>query len=104
MRLLNKIIYEFENSKEVKRYKELISYINKNTNIKNKYKELLKIQKELVNLNYYKKDSNNKKEEYINKYNELLNEPFFEELLELRDNINETLKMIKEIIEGELEI
>lgn len=81
------LVNEFSNLEFVKRYKEL---------------------KKILNTDEYKKKIDAAKLAKRKNDNEMLEEiyktPFIEEYLDLQDEVNNTLKMIKNIIEGELEI
>ena len=88
---LNKITELLINSNEVKRYFRLEKVINDNPKIRDEYQKILKIQRESVRKNIFSG--------YNSIIDEFKNGVLIGEYLELIEDINNDLLMIKSIIE-----
>ena len=99
------LINYFNSLPEVKRIKELESYIDTNMDIKNTFNELKDIQKKLVNAKEFNQINqyNEYKKEYDNKYNLLLSYPFMEEYIELLDYVNNLLVNLTHELEYQID-
>ena len=104
MKTNEKIIDYFNNKEEVKRIKELESYIDNNQEIKEKYQELLDLQKKIVS----SKEYNQKKQyemylmEYNNKKEEFLNLPFVWEYIECLNTVSDEVFLFKDLLEDKI--
>lgn len=89
----------------VKRYKELEEIVDRNDNINKTFKELLEVQKKLVQAEQNKTLEIQKySKEYQNKYDELTSFYVINEYLDLLELINNDLQLITSIIEDEINI
>jgi len=102
---LNELIKSITDSKTVKRFKELEKIVDHNEKLQNEFKLLLDLQKILVQKEFAN-DSLTKKanEEYEIQKQKVLQHLVVEEYLELLDEINEDLALIKSIIEQEINV
>lgn len=99
---LQSLLTSLNENKNIIRFKELELAIKTNETLNNQYKELIIVQKKVVNNEHYNLKNQDLKTEYINKLNELKMNPIIDEYLELIDLINEDILMITSIIEDEI--
>ncbi len=101
---MNDIKQEFLELPEVKRIKELESYIDQNPKINSKLKELKQKQQQMVHAKEFQQHNQYHvyKKEYDSIYEELLDLPFVEEYLELLDIVNQTLVEFTSIIQKKI--
>lgn len=105
MNSTDKIIDYLNSLEEVKRFKELDNYITRNKAINNKIVELNVIKKKMVNSKEFNQINQYSvyKKEYDSIYNEIINMPFVEEYLELKEYVINLLNDIKTDIEDRIE-
>ena len=105
MNSTDKIIDYLNSLEEVKRFKELDNYITRNKAINNKIVELNVIKKKMVNSKEFNQINQYSvyKKEYDSIYNEIINMPFIEEYLELKEYVINLLNDIKTDIEDRIE-
>ena len=105
MNSTDKIIDYLNNLDEVKRFKELDNYISKNKAINDKINNLNIIKKKMVNSKEFNQINqyNEYKKEYDIIYNEIIDMPFVEEYLELKEYVLDLLNNIKNNIEYSIE-
>ena len=105
MNSTDKIIDYLNNLEEVKRFKELDNYITKNKSINDKIIELNEVKKKMVNSKEFNQINQYSvyKKEYDSIYNEIINMPFVEEYLELKEYVINLLNDIKADIEYKIE-
>ena len=107
---VNQKIIEFvqkiKDNEQIIRYKKLENFINNNDEIKEKFNELKKIQKDLVYIESKSKQNTVNYEEKKRLYNDILEsiseKPLVLEYLELQQIINSFLKEISLIITEEI--
>ncbi len=104
MKSNKKVIDFFLEKEEVKRIKELESFIDNNEEIKAKYNELLDLQKKIVSSKEFNQHNqyNIYKEEYDKKKNELFDLPFVYEYIECLNIISNDLEDFKYFLEEKL--
>lgn len=100
-------IKEYFNSlPEVKRIKELESYIDSNSEINNTFNAIKEIQKKMVNAKEF--NQINQYKLYLDEYNllkdKLMDLPFVEEYLELLEIVNSKLVLLTQTIEQEMNV
>ena len=100
-------IKEYFNSlSEVKRIKELESYIDSNREINNTFNAIKEIQKKMVNAKEF--NQYNQYKLYLDEYNllkdKLMDLPFVEEYLELLEIVNSKLVFLTQTIEEEMNV
>ena len=95
----------FNDLEEVKRFKELESYILNNDKIKKAFEALKEKQKQYVNAKEFNQLNQAKiyEEEMNELKKELLDMPFVEEYLELIDIINEKFNELTDSLENKLD-
>ena len=105
MNSTDKIIDYLNSLEEVKRFKELDNYITRNKSINDKIVELNVIKKKMVNSKEFNQINQYSvyKKEYDSIYNEIINMPFIEEYLELKEYVINLLNDIKTDIEDRIE-
>ena len=105
MNSTDKIIDYLNSLEEVKRFKELDNYITRNKAINDKIVELNVIKKKMVNSKEFNQINQYSvyKKEYDSIYNEIINMPFVEEYLELKEYVINLLNDIKTDIEDRIE-
>ena len=91
----------FSEKPEVKRIKELESFIDNNKEIEAKYNELLELQKLMVSSKEFHqvKQYNMYMEEYEKKKNEFFDLPFVYEYIECLNIVSDDLENYKELLE-----
>lgn len=101
-----KIIYYFNNDPRVIRIKELENYIDNNEIIQNKYKELLNLQKKLINSKEFKQIRQYKiyQNMYKNMKDEFLDLPFVEEYIELINECYDEIKDFRDQVEEKIKL
>jgi cell fate (sporulation/competence/biofilm development) regulator YmcA (YheA/YmcA/DUF963 family) len=100
---LKKLINELQKDESIIRFKILLRFVDQDKNMQNDYKNLLELQKKMVN----DREKNKKNLEISTKNYELAKTNLtsnivISEYLELLEDINSDLQMIKNIIEFEL--
>lgn len=100
-------IKEYFNSlPEVKRIKELESYIDSNNEINDTFNAIKQIQKKMVNAKEF--NQINQYKLYLDEYNllkdKLMDLPFVEEYLELLEIVNNKLIFLTQAIENEINV
>lgn len=105
MNSLEAIKAYFNSLPEVIRIKELEPYIDNNKEIKAKFLELKKIQKQMVNSKEFNQlnQLNIQRKAYEAKRRELLDLPFVEEYLELLDIVDNMLLTLASEIENKID-
>ncbi|MCR5349614.1 MAG: YlbF family regulator [Acholeplasmatales bacterium] len=100
----DKLIEYFNSLPEVKRIKELEHYIDNNEKIKNAFKEIKALQKQMVSSKEFNQMNqyNMLKKEYDNKLNEYLDLPFVSEYCELLEYVNNLLSDLSFQIETDI--
>ncbi len=95
---IDKLKDYFNNSEEVKRFKELEKYIENNENLKNKIDSYHLKQKQYVNAKEFNQENQAKiyEDELAKMKEEILDIPFVDEYLELVDIINQKLELISD--------
>ena len=101
MKTNQKVINYFSEKPEVKRIKELESFIDNNKEIEAKYNELLELQKLMVSSKEFHqvKQYNMYMEEYEKKKNEFFDLPFVYEYIECLNIVSDDLENYKELLE-----
>lgn len=105
MNNLKKLLDELQNDELIIRFKELEKIIDQDTDINNNYKNLLELQKKMVNdkeknsVNLPKSTS-----EYENAKTALSSNIVLSEYIELLEDINYDLQMIQNIIGTEISV
>ena len=103
MRNLQELIQLISEDDKIQRFKELEKIIDHNKSIREDYDLLLQLQKVMVNKEYKKdKNYNEAKTEYESQLEKVRDYPILEEYLDLLEEINSDLSMIKTIIEQEI--
>ena len=96
----------FNSLPEVKRIKELESFIDSNKDINDTFNAIKEIQKKMVNAKEY--NQYNQYKLYLDEYNSLKNKlmdlPFVEEYLELLEIVNSKLVFLTQTIEQEMNV
>lgn len=102
---LKELISLIQNDDTVKRFKQLEDTIDHNKEINETFKELLELQKQLVQ-GEESKDSRTEsiRQDYQNKYDELTSFYVLNEYLDLLELINNDLQLITSIIENEINL
>jgi len=102
---VNDIIEYLNSLPEVKRLKELETYIDKNDRINSKIKELKELQKKMVNSKEFNqpKQYNEYKNQYKSLFEKINDMPFVEEYLELLEIVDNILKDLTDNIEIKIE-
>jgi cell fate (sporulation/competence/biofilm development) regulator YmcA (YheA/YmcA/DUF963 family) len=100
---LSELVSLIKEDDHIIRFKELEDIIDHNKSIGQDYNKLLELQKTMVNKEY-RKDKNYtlSKEKYEAQLQIVKDYPILEEYLDLLDEINSDLAMIKSIIEQEI--
>lgn len=100
-----KLIQMIEQNEDIKRYKQIETYINENKEIKQKMNQLKSIQKQLVNAKHIGKQEavNQFQARYDQLLEEIENYPLMSEYMALQSDINEMIQSILEIIEQGIE-
>lgn len=99
----DKLINLLQSDEQIQRFKELESMIDHNSEIQEKYKQLLNLQKIMVQHEAKQhKDLEHSTQKYETAKQELLQYFVVEEYLDLLTNINNDLNMIQRIIEQEI--
>lgn len=99
----DKLINLLQSDEQIQRFKELESLIDHNSEIQEKYKQLLNLQKIMVQHEAKQhKDLEHSTQKYKTAKQELLQYFVVEEYLDLLTNINNDLNMIQRIIEQEI--
>lgn len=105
MNSLKKLINELQKDDSIIRFKILLRFVDQDKNMQNDYKNLLELQKKMVN-DREKNPGNfeNSKREYEKVKRNLSSNIVISEYLDLLDEINYDLQMIQKIIENELSV
>jgi cell fate (sporulation/competence/biofilm development) regulator YmcA (YheA/YmcA/DUF963 family) len=100
---LEKLIDAIKNNNDVKRFKELEAIIDQDQDLNKEYKDLLNLQKLMVN-DEAKQSSRlpQSKANYEAKLQELMSHILMEEYLDLLEVVNNDLQMIQSIITNEI--
>ncbi len=105
MNSLDKLINEIKEDPTVKRFKELEKVIDKDEKLNKEYKELLELQKVMVNKREQKsKDFTLAKKKYEEAKERVLQHLVLNEYLDLLEEINYDLGLIQKIISEEIKI
>lgn len=100
---LEELIEELLSSQSVIRYKNLEKIIESKQSIKDKYLNLLELQKALVKSENNILDITNiAQSNYDEAINEIMDNPLISEYLSALEDVNEDLGMLQSIIEGEI--
>ncbi len=103
MNNLKKLINELQKDESIIRFKILLRFVDHDKNMQNDYKNLLNLQKKMVNDREKNKNNfeNSAKNYEVAKRN-LTSNVVISEYLDLLEDINSDLQLIKNIIEFEL--
>lgn len=105
MRKLEELINLFESDERVKRYKLLEEKIQHNSSLLDDYQALLKTQKLLVQQTVSKhKNLELTEQKYMDQLKKMEGNVFFSEYIDLQNELNEDLQLIKKIIEESIGI
>ena len=96
---VDEIVSHIKNSNSYKKYQEITEKMQKDQDIMNNVRSVKKIQKEIVKLQYEKRDYSQKEKE-IADILELLNTyPIYQEYTYLLEDLNNTFQEIRIVIE-----
>ncbi len=103
MNSLKNLINELQKDESIIRFKILLRIVDHDKNMKNDYKKLLELQKKMVNdREKNRKDLENSTKNYELAKCNLTSNIVISEYLDLLEDINSDLQMIKNVIEFEL--
>lgn len=100
----DKLIQALKENEYVKEYKRLEKLLNKNKKLKEEIIVLQTLQQEMINLKTIEKHKALKivEDKYWKRRNKLEENPLIRNYLNLQEEINNLLKLIKEILEAAL--
>lgn len=99
---VDEIVSYLKESPSYQKYQVITEKMKNNSDITNKIMKIKKLQKEVVKLEYNKKDTSLKEKEISNLLEELNTYPIYQEYNYLLEDLNATFQEIKFIIENYL--
>lgn len=96
---VDELIELIKTDNSYKRYKEIVLQMKTNEDIMSAIKEIKQIQKEIVNLEYRKKDVSALEEKYFLILDKLNSYPIYQEYTYLQEDLNNMFQSIKAILE-----
>lgn len=103
MNNLKKLINELEKDESIIRFKNLLRFVDQNEKLQKDYKNLLDLQKKMVNDQEKNRNNMHKSEKaYETAKTELSTNVVISEYLQLLEDINNDIQMIQNIIEFEI--
>lgn len=103
MKTLTNLVQTIQEDPVIRRFQELERIVDQDENLRQQYKELLQVQKAMVQREHTNHPAyGDTKEQYESLLANLVEHPLMSEYLDLLEQINEDLAMVQTIIEQEV--